>query len=488
MAKQKLTFIRGTQASNVAGTIWFDTAAKVIKVGDGTNWDIFDGKIKDASFVNGVLTIEKYGADSVVLNLSTLADAKAVANAFKEVQDLIDANAEDIKSIQDELNSLSGGAGSIATQIENAIAKLDVEDTVVEGQYVSGVSEVDGKISVSRAALPDYTEVYDAKGAAATAEQNAKAYADGKFQVAGNYEAAGAAAQALADAKSYADGKFQVAGDYEAAGTADAKIAALDLPNTYEAKGEAAKAEAAAKSYADGLVAELDGNLKEHVENGVIHITADERTAWNAAKTAIDTFLKDADMTEKAVDTLAELQTYMTTDGEAATQLVNRVAALEAIDHDAYKAADTALETSLKGYVDGKVDGKFDAAGAAAAAETAAKAYADGLAANYEVAGAAKTAEDNAKAYADGLAGNYDAAGSATAAKDAAIAAANAYTDGKVDGKFDAVGSAAQALVDAKAYTDQEVAKEKERAMAAEAKALADAKEYTDSVFMWAEF
>ena len=37
MAKQKLTFIRGTQASNVAGTIWFDTDAKVIKVGDGNN-------------------------------------------------------------------------------------------------------------------------------------------------------------------------------------------------------------------------------------------------------------------------------------------------------------------------------------------------------------------------------------------------------------------------------------------------------------------
>ena len=56
-----------------------------------------------------------------------------------------------------------------------------------------------------------------------------------------------------------------------------------------------------------------------------------------------------------------------------------------------------------------------------------AKAYADGLATNYDAAGAAATAEANAKAYADGLAGNYDAAGSAAAAEKNA----KDYVDGK---------------------------------------------------------
>ena len=60
-------------------------------------------------------------------------------------------------------------------------------------------------------------------------------------------------------------------------------------------------------------------------------------------------------------------------------------------------------------------------------------------------AGAAALAD--AKAYADGLAKNYDAAGSAAQA----LTDAKAYVDGKVDGKFDAAGSAAQALIDAKA-------------------------------------
>jgi hypothetical protein len=114
---------------------------------------------------------------------------------------------------------------------------------------------------------------------------------------------------------------------------------------------------------------------------------------------------------------------------------------LKKIDHDAYKAADTALETSLKGYVDGKVDGKFDAAGSAAAAESAAKSYADGkfqVAGNYEEAGAAAQALADAKSYADGkfqVAGNYEAAGTA----DAAIAALD------LPNTYEAKGAAADA-------------------------------------------
>lgn len=80
-----------------------------------------------------------------------------------------------VNLIQGELDGLNGGAGSITTQITNALAGLDVEDAAVEGQYVSSVAEVDGKVVVTRANLPIYEEV----GSAATAEANAKAYVDG---------------------------------------------------------------------------------------------------------------------------------------------------------------------------------------------------------------------------------------------------------------------------------------------------------------------
>lgn len=45
-------------------------------------------------------------------------------------------------------------AGGIKAYVGGEIGKLDVTDTAVSGQYVSAVSETDGKISVSRTALP----------------------------------------------------------------------------------------------------------------------------------------------------------------------------------------------------------------------------------------------------------------------------------------------------------------------------------------------
>ena len=84
--------------------------------------------------------------------------------------------------------------------------------------------------------------------------------------------------------------------------------------------------------------------------------------------------------------------------------------------------------------VEGALAGK-ETAGAAAQALVDAKAYADGLAGNYDAKGAAATAESNAKTYAkeyaDGLAGNYDAAGAADDALDAAKAYTDSFTGGK---------------------------------------------------------
>lgn len=469
MAKEKLFLIKkASEPTNVKGTVWFDTTNKVIKVGNGgTSWDAFDcgGKVKDASFVNGVLTISKYEGDPVVLNLSTLADAKAVAKAFEEVETLISTNAgkiktneEAIKSIQDELDSLSGGAGSIATQIKNAIDTLDVEDTVVEGQYVSGVSETDGKITVTRAALPDYTETYDAKGAAAAAETAAKAYADG---LASNYDAAGAAAtaksEAIADAKTYADG---LASNYDAAGTG-------------EAKAEAALA--AAKSYADGLAVNYDAagtaaGLNEAMDERVKVLEAIDHAqlAADASAAAVATVLDGA---PEKFDTLKEVAQWISDSESAATaaDLVTRVAGLEAIDHDAYKGADETVLASAKSYADGLAV-NYEVAGAAKTAEDNAKAYADGLAGNYDAKGDAAQALVDAKAYADGLAGNYDANGSAAAAE----SAAKTYADGlntAMDARVDALEA-----IDHNAY------------VAADAQVLSDAKAYADSVFMWEEF
>lgn len=53
-------------------------------------------------------------------------------------------------------------SGDVATAIETAIGELEVSDTAVAGEYVSQVSETDGKIAVTRVALPTVDAISDA--------------------------------------------------------------------------------------------------------------------------------------------------------------------------------------------------------------------------------------------------------------------------------------------------------------------------------------
>lgn len=125
-------------------------------------------------------TYEAKGAAAAVktelVGKDTDTDASATIAGAKKYADKLDT-AMDARV--DALETAIGKGGSVAAQIDAKIQALDVEDAEVPGQYVSAVSETDGKITVSRTALPDYSETYDAKGAAAQALADAKGYADG---------------------------------------------------------------------------------------------------------------------------------------------------------------------------------------------------------------------------------------------------------------------------------------------------------------------
>ena len=89
-------------------------------------------------------------------------------------------------------------ADAAATAVSDAINALDYATAPGEGEdYVKSITEENGVIA------PVYgTFNFDEKGAAATAEKNAKDYAD---SLAVNYDAAGSAATAEANAKAYVD-------------------------------------------------------------------------------------------------------------------------------------------------------------------------------------------------------------------------------------------------------------------------------------------
>jgi hypothetical protein len=124
-----------------------------------------------------------------------------------------------------------------------------------------------------------------------------------------------------------------------------------------------------------------DEAMDERVK--VLEAIDHDKLAADASAAAVATVLDGA---PEKFDTLKEIAQWIS-DSETATEaadLVTRVGALEAIDHEAYKAADTTLETALKSYAD---QAEADAVSAAAtdattkadAAREAAKTYADGL-------------------------------------------------------------------------------------------------------------
>lgn len=174
------------------------------------------------------------------------------------------------------------------------------------------------------------------------------------------------------------------------------------------------------------------------------------KIAADAAAAAVAGVIDDA---PESFDTLKEVAAWIANNDHATdvATLMTDVENLKKIDHDAYVEADKTVLADAKAYADG-LAGNYDAVGAAAQALADAKADAASLyqpKGNYDAAGAAAQALADAKADAASIyqpKGDYEAAGTA----DAKIAAL------KLSESYDAKGSAdaAQATAIAQAKLD----------------------------------
>lgn len=90
---------------------------------------------------NGALTIDQTELSAANINATAIADG---ADTVAVEGDKVDA----------QIASLAKSIKAAAKTADDAIKALDVEDTAVDGKYVSAVSERDGKITVTRADLP----------------------------------------------------------------------------------------------------------------------------------------------------------------------------------------------------------------------------------------------------------------------------------------------------------------------------------------------
>ena len=377
----------------------------------------------------------------------------AIANAGHAVKADVDQAIADLDAAYKKADSdldtkLQGNIDKKVDQTayDTKVKALDDEDARLAGlisdmdtAYKAADSALDGRVATLEGTITGLSGAMHFKGVENAIPEDVSGYADGDVIIVGDKEYV------------FNDGSFVEFGDVSAEGE---RIGALENIVGKEAEGENAatglvkavadnaaaiaqekadreakdaelvKADsdnlAEAKKYTDDEIAELNisqyakqADLDTHTDDKVVHITADERTAWNASEQNAKDYAKGLDDAMNA-----------------------RVVELEKVDHDhANKAELDLIQSGDKA--------KWDAAQAnaeatAAAALSAAKTELEG-----KITAEAETARAAEKANADAIAIiNGEATVDGSIAK--ALADANKYTDDEI----------AEALKSSNAYTD----------------------------------
>lgn len=108
----------------------------------------------------------------------------------------------------------------------------------------------------------------------------------------------------------------------------------------------------------ESAIGEVSTNLNNHIGDAT-HLSEGERDRWTAAATAIEAFMETTGTSDEVVNTLKEIQEYITSDASAAAKMTSDISAAQTKAEEALTAANNA-ETNAKGYTDeeiGKVNG-----------------------------------------------------------------------------------------------------------------------------------
>lgn len=201
-------------ADNTSEITRIDNALKAVVENNGEGLD----SIKELATWIETHGVEAAGYSAAIEALEALVGDKSVATRIAEAiaaENLAQyAKTADIEGTLAKIDT----QGTVTAAINAAVDALKIGDyakaadltalaarvSALETAGFQNADQVSTSINNAIAALK-LSDNYDVKGAAATAEVNAKAYADG---LAVNYDAAGSAAQALVDAKAYTDNEI----------------------------------------------------------------------------------------------------------------------------------------------------------------------------------------------------------------------------------------------------------------------------------------
>lgn len=243
--------------------------------------------------------------------------------------------------------------------------------------------EIDSGFEVKGSAAQTLTDAKDyvnSKGFATTAQVDAKQDVISDLATIRTNAAKGATALQSVPEEYITEEELDAKG-YSTTSYVDEKI-----DGKFDTSGAAATAEQNAKDYADGLAVNYDAagtaaGLNDAMDERVTALEGIDHNqiATDAAAAAVAGVIDGA---PEKFDTLKEIAQWISDSetADSAADLVTRVTALEAIDHDAYVAADATTLASAKAYADGKfqVKGDYEIAGAATAAQKSANSYTDG--------------------------------------------------------------------------------------------------------------
>lgn len=135
-----LKFFRSATAPAAAelGAIWFDSANKLLKVKNATDWEVYDGgrNVTDATFEDGLLTITKASGRNVTLNFKDVASASETMKAFEALDTAVKAAQSKADTGVANAATAQSAAEAAQTTADSKIASV-TGDTTVKAETVN---------------------------------------------------------------------------------------------------------------------------------------------------------------------------------------------------------------------------------------------------------------------------------------------------------------------------------------------------------------
>lgn len=286
-------------------------------------YDAGTNKVATESTVSNAKTALIGDADATSTDGNTIADVrryvdaktKGIASdeALTQLTNKVTTNTNDIKAINDSL--ATGGS------VSNAIA--DAKKAGTDAAAAVKTLE-DGKVQANTDAIAAINN------ADTGILKQAKTYANGKDTAIAEAKQAGDDAAAAVTALENGQVKTNKT-DIVAINT---KLGAIPADKTVAEAIEDAKT---AATYDDTAIKNRVKTIEDDYLKGADKTALE--TAINTEKGRLDTFLNAAEVGDAAVDTLKEIQTYITTHGAAADEMVKNIAAnKKAIEDEASTA------------------------------------------------------------------------------------------------------------------------------------------------------